>query len=243
MGALVGGEAAAVLALLRTEVVEGIDWVHLGAWLRTTPPEPALVAVIGTAALVMACWLLASTALYGLAAATQLPALVRNLRWTTLPSVRRTVDAALATGVTVAVLGSGAISRAQVPAPVVVEVGPAVQGHLYTPTPAGRGQQPGGVGPGQTKPGDVPGNPVRPAAPGQGHSEAALGSEPTFRLHLVVPGDSLWTIAEDALAASSDERAVREYWLRVIDANRSQLRSGDPDLIYPGEVIRRPAMK
>jgi nucleoid-associated protein YgaU len=57
----------------------------------------------------------------------------------------------------------------------------------------------------------------------------------------VVPGDNLWTIARDHLAEArggADEptlRKVAAYWLRVVEANRDRLVSGDPDLIYPGE--------
>ena len=63
----------------------------------------------------------------------------------------------------------------------------------------------------------------------------------------VVAGDNLWTIARDRLAKSSSggsgkptNREVANYWLQVIDANRYRLRSGDPDLIYPGETIVLP---
>ncbi len=33
---------------------------------------------------------------------------------------------------------------------------------------------------------------------------------------------------------------MANYWVVVIEANRSRVRSGDPDLIYPGEVIVLP---
>jgi nucleoid-associated protein YgaU len=63
----------------------------------------------------------------------------------------------------------------------------------------------------------------------------------------VAPGDNLWTIARDRLAevtgrpaAELGEREVARYWLQVVDANRATLRSGDPDLIFPGETIKLP---
>ncbi len=34
---------------------------------------------------------------------------------------------------------------------------------------------------------------------------------------------------------------ISPYWRLVIDENLDNLRSGDPDLIYPGEVIELPA--
>jgi nucleoid-associated protein YgaU len=64
---------------------------------------------------------------------------------------------------------------------------------------------------------------------------------PVQASHAVVAGESLWTIARDHLAkarSGADEPTTREvaaYWLRVVEANRNHLRSGDPDLIYPGE--------
>jgi nucleoid-associated protein YgaU len=60
--------------------------------------------------------------------------------------------------------------------------------------------------------------------------------------HRVVPGDNLWTIARDHLAkvrrrpaTQLSDREIAAYWLKVIAANQGRLRSGDPDLIYPGE--------
>ena len=34
--------------------------------------------------------------------------------------------------------------------------------------------------------------------------------------------------------------AIARYWQRLIAANRTTLRSGDPSLIFPGEVITLP---
>jgi len=63
----------------------------------------------------------------------------------------------------------------------------------------------------------------------------------------VVRGDNLWAIARahlsEARSGGSGEptnREVADYWMRVVDANRHGLRSGDPDLIYPGEEITLP---
>lgn len=66
--------------------------------------------------------------------------------------------------------------------------------------------------------------------------------------HKVVKGDNLWTISRDALASTTNrapqdvsEAEIREYWLKVIDENRDNIRSGDPHWIFPGEVITLPA--
>jgi LysM repeat protein len=60
--------------------------------------------------------------------------------------------------------------------------------------------------------------------------------------YVVQPGDNLWLIAQRTLEQRA--RPARElvaYWHAVIEANASTLRSGDPNLIYPGEVITLPA--
>jgi hypothetical protein len=59
------------------------------------------------------------------------------------------------------------------------------------------------------------------------------------------PGDSLWTLARDHLAAVGNGgepsiRQVTEYWERVKEANRHRLRSGDADVIEIGEPIILP---
>jgi nucleoid-associated protein YgaU len=56
-------------------------------------------------------------------------------------------------------------------------------------------------------------------------------------VHVVAAGESLWTIAAARVAPGAD---VAPYWARVVDANRQSLRSGNPNLIYPGEVVELP---
>ena len=61
---------------------------------------------------------------------------------------------------------------------------------------------------------------------------------------VVEPGDHLWKISESHLEGilerPAELREIVQYWLAVIEANRGRLASGDPDLIYPGEVITLP---
>ncbi len=60
----------------------------------------------------------------------------------------------------------------------------------------------------------------------------------------VRPGDHLWMISERRL--ENDVRhqvpdvTISRYWRKVIARNEDRIRSGDPDLIYPGEVILLP---
>lgn len=74
-----------------------------------------------------------------------------------------------------------------------------------------------------------------------GLSEASI--EPTPPDHVVVvSGDHLWKISERHVEATSPGLRIAPYWLEVIEENRPRLRSGDPDLIYPGEVIVLPEL-
>lgn len=61
---------------------------------------------------------------------------------------------------------------------------------------------------------------------------------------VVERGDHLWKISQNHLdqrlgrTAGPDE--VAGFWRSLIEANRELIRSGDPDLIYPGEVVVLP---
>jgi hypothetical protein len=71
----------------------------------------------------------------------------------------------------------------------------------------------------------------------------ALGSvsiAPTSHRYSVRAGDNLWTIARAALGSRASEADVASYWHALIDANHAHLRSGDPNLIYPGEILGMP---
>lgn len=64
--------------------------------------------------------------------------------------------------------------------------------------------------------------------------------------YTVTPGDHLWGIAERTLTAAwgrtPSPGELLGYWRQVLAANASRLASGDPDLIFPGEVIDLPAI-
>jgi hypothetical protein len=101
--------------------------------------------------------------------------------------------------------------------------GPQAPG--YVPSPAGTGP------PGSSPPATPP-----PAA--------------RPRIHRVAVGESLWSIARTNLALGTGRsegelgnREVAAYWVRLLAANRGRLRSGNPDLIYPGEYVRLPVIR
>jgi hypothetical protein len=85
----------------------------------------------------------------------------------------------------------------------------------------------------------TPPSPTPPSPPSPPEGQA--------RSHRVAQGENLWTISRDHLAAATNRRSVdlsdheiATYWLRVIAVNRGSLRSGNPDLIFPGELIMFP---
>jgi nucleoid-associated protein YgaU len=59
-------------------------------------------------------------------------------------------------------------------------------------------------------------------------------------------GDHLWKISARHLASVTGEEPasgeIAPYWRDVISINEDTLRSGDPDLIYPGEIVVLPAV-
>jgi hypothetical protein len=69
----------------------------------------------------------------------------------------------------------------------------------------------------------------------------------TAAQHVVAAGENLWTIAAAAISSARrgapealGNRAIAPYWASVVAANGPFLRSRNPDLIYPGEVIKLP---
>ena len=62
----------------------------------------------------------------------------------------------------------------------------------------------------------------------------------------VVKGDNLWKLAAVELKEADGHRPsnaeIVPYWRDVIETNVDELRSGDPDLIYPGETIDMPGI-
>lgn len=84
-------------------------------------------------------------------------------------------------------------------------------------------------------------------APTDGTPEtASVAAASRSQPYEVVAGDNLWTIAQRTLAADRDRMPsvteIARYWRAVIDHNQSRLRSGDPDLIYPGELLDLPTV-
>lgn len=83
----------------------------------------------------------------------------------------------------------------------------------------------------------------RPNDPATG-TPTNVDSPSSVTSYTVVKGDNFWAIADAQLRASlgrtPSNTEVANYWVKLIDANRQSIRSGDPDLIFPGEVFSLP---
>ena len=101
-------------------------------------------------------------------------------------------------------------------------------------------------------PPNPPAVPTTPSTPSASATVRPTASPPapttSASSHLVVDGDNLWDIAASHLAsvtgrevAALSPAEIVRYWVRVCEANRSHLQSGDTSLIYAGEVMELPA--
>lgn len=226
---LVAGEVAALLTLHRlgSEPFLQVPWSDLGGWLRTVDPADALAAVLRLAALGIAWWLTGTTVV-----AVVVRAAGRSRSWIdrlTLPFVRRMADR----------LGGVAVTAALLTSPSGAALA-AVQ-----PTPAGA--------PSAEQAWDWPGPPPMPVwpepapAPPPPPVSSSAPAVPETSTVVLVKGDNLWSVAARQLAAATarepttvPDREVHAYWRALIAANREHLRSGDPDLVYPGERVTLP---
>jgi hypothetical protein len=251
--------AVAGLAALAEPLRVG-DVRHGRAWLAKASTTDLFTVCTWWAAVAIAAWVVVTTVTY--TAGRAVPAL-RGLRVfdaMALPVVRRAVDGALALSLT-----AGAVSGAVAPAsaapatsgPPVVHVSPdgkvviAPAGPTTTTTATTAATLPREVRP-PSEPAPPPAARPRsrPVDRARTHPAPSPRPQPAPRppaeLHVVVAGDNLWRIAASRLAAAlgrapSDAEIV-PYWQRVVEANRATLRSGDPNLIHPGEIVALPPL-
>lgn len=173
-------------------------------------------------------------------------------RWTTrglAGGLRRCVGlSALAMGVLpLQPLAAHATEPGPVLAPDDSAPPPSPAPHLVPMAPVGPGPTPPGT-PVADPPTAVPEPPApEPPAPepADSGSLAPAAPEPAVRQVTVGPGDSFWTVAErltsSRLGRPAGDAEVLEPWLALIAANRDRLTDPeDPDLLFPGQVLRLP---
>lgn len=243
---LFAGEVGALILALR---VPAGSLRQIGS----LPPEAAVLAAVRLIAVAVASWLTVSTLLYAVALATRIPTLIRGVRWITLPGVRRVLDALVATTVvassTLAVPGMASATEGP-PVGAAPRPTPAMP---YRPHPAGDGiatPSPPAPVP-SSKPRYVPeaaGNPVPvPATLEARRPTAAPTPVPAPNTYVLRRGDNLWSVAGRRVAEHTGKRAtdlttreIGRYWVRLLDVNAPHLRSGDPNVVYPGETVLLP---
>jgi hypothetical protein len=211
-----------------------VDWSQLGIWLRVTRPEDALASIVWLAAVGCAIWLTASTLLYLTARASRVPALIRSIEWMTLPTVRKVTEGALAALLVTSTIATTPV-RADPPSPVVVVVDE--DGGLLPPGLVRSDQATWE----EIHPAEETEIPPLPALP---YEAEPIAEDTRPAMISVQTGDNLWTMSRRHLAEVLDRRPdnqeIAPYWRRVIAHNQPNLISGNPDLIYAGEVIAMP---
>jgi hypothetical protein len=250
--ATLAAEGAAIVALtaIGREPAFRIPLARLDDWLAATPAADALVAALRWVALVGAWWLLAGTLVYVAATVTRVPAAVRAVRWAALPPVRRMVDAAfVATVVGGAVLAPATADARGAGPPPTTLVRDGRGGDLASLPPATTAAPTPPPGRRATVPAPIPA-PVPAARPGPAAVPPAAPSPPPGGVEVqvvVAPGDDLWALAAGRLAATRGiapadvaDAEIAPYWVSVCERNRAALASGDPNLIFPGEIVTLP---
>jgi hypothetical protein len=218
-----------------------------------SPFEPTLAAALRLAGLAIGYWLAVSTMLYLIGRTARLAGAVRVLGWGPIGPVRRLIDRIVA-GALVATIGLPTGVGA-LPARAEQMTGPG-----YVPVPAGDPPTPWvttpptldeSVSPGSPLPG-----PLFPPVPGpQAHdsqADTSSGTGPDLAPRdrptevVVRLGDDMWKLAKQRLSAvrgrEVSDTELAPYWLKVVATNLATIKSGDPDLIFPGEILLLPAV-
>jgi hypothetical protein len=236
----VEGAAIAALTAIGHEPAFRVPLTRLDDWLAVTPPADALVAGLRWVAMVGAWWLFAGTLVYVAAVVTRVPAAVRAVRWAALPPVRRVVDAAfVATVVGGAVLAPATAGARGAGPPPTTLVRDGRGGDLASLPPATAAVPTPPAGPPASAPA-----PTAAAVPPVALSPPAVSVEVQM---VVAPGDDLWALAAARLATTRGiapgdvaDAEIAPYWVAVCERNRGALASGDPNLIFPGEIVTLP---
>jgi hypothetical protein len=208
-----------------------IDWSDLGRWMRINPTEDVIAAFVWVAVLGCAIWLTGSSMLYAMAYASRIRALIRSVGWVTLPAVRTASERVLGAILVASTLAAPVGAAERAPVVVVDSDGFLLPPGLETEVPADIRDPVGGISPGDPIPASSVGSPVPIAAAAQ----TAV---------TVQSGDDLWAISRRHLSGLLGRRPANAetapYWRQVVAHNRPGLISGNPDLIYPGELIELP---
>lgn len=241
-----------------------IDWSNLLAWIARTPPEDIVAAILRHLGLIGCYWLSTASALYTAGRLAGLPRIVSALGPVTPRIFRSVADRVVIAAVTLSSLGVSPAAMADHHHPPIIDpieirftvgesdVDPPAVALVHADYLPYEGSSPiranhtqHEVAAGATETSDTFA-PVRNDYLPHDVRSSAPTIETARRLDRVEieSGDSLWLISSRHLARDLGRPPTRDearaHWRATIDANLSNLRSGDPDLIHPGEIIFLP---
>jgi resuscitation-promoting factor RpfA len=249
---------AGLLVVGRVAYALGSDELHVpltsvddfSAWVRDAAPGTMAMAVLRLGVLAGVGYLLVATALATVAEIVHIRPLSALADLVTPGLVQRIAQGGGGLGLALgAAVGSVPAPDLGPPAPPTAIVAPD-NGRVATMTRAPDTGDTGGIVASMTSVADVPAvtatmTRTDASAPGPSPPAPAPPPEPApapadGATWVVEPGDSLWSIAADAVGGG-DERAVGRYWRRLIDVNRPRLVDpANPDLLVPGQELEVP---
>lgn len=244
--------AALVMGFHRIDTLSGlrIDWsMPLGS-IDEAGAEAAAMTTLRYVGLVVAYWVLASTTISLAALHAQRPDVLSAVKLVSLPGIRRILDRALAAALAASIASSPL-------SPALAEEVPASPHVMFdinsdgVPVPLIRLDNAAPAGASfdletpriETPQVRIP-RPENPVAVAPAITPAASPPQPVVRSNTyeVVSGDSLWLIAARQVGDTTDIDGVADYWRLLVADNTTTLRSGDPNLIFPGEIIALPGV-
>jgi hypothetical protein len=239
----------------------------MGSWLEQRQPAEAAFAVLRLVALALAWYLLAVTAVSAAARTLRMPALVAAVDRVTVPAVRRLVSGAVGLSMAASALtgvagAAGAADNGAAPPvelmrrlpdagaeatpgpPVTMRRLPDAAAPMAPPPQAAPADAPPGAAPARPAPADAPPGPTPAPAP----TPAPMAPRPpgtASATWTVAPGDCFWSVAERLVAQAGgrppSDGEIAPYWRTLVTRNRAVLRDpGNPDLLYPGQVLAVP---
>ena len=250
MVGLVGvvGTSAYLLLQMRRQ-----GWIPAPGDLFSVTPEEAIYGAVWLLAIAFTMWLGVTTLLSVAAYSTRLPSMIRAVEWMTLPPIRRLARRTAAVLLAVSSLTvTGAAGAAQIPPIPLVVNQPSSTLRIVDHEQAARSISTPALIPTVSGSFDSAPEGFHDALPAgirlPLHHRLVKGSFQGETVeYRVEAGDNLWSITAEYMSRYGDrtptESAITRLWQEVIDLNRNRIRSGDPDLIFPGETILLPTVR
>lgn len=261
LAGFLGLVSAVTFALHRLGEVRwlSVDWPNLRQWLSSTPPDDALLAASRMVGLACGWWIIASTVFYVAARWSRTAPGIRIATPLTIPFIRNLCTRLLMGTVVATTLGGSLPSAASTDPPAATWYDSAlpVPVPIPQPGPSAPLEEPLGLDPFRfphpvLKLDSRPIGPLREPVPFSGSGDQIARSRTLYSIehptpgarYRIVPGDNLWTIAQRAVSQALGQpptiHQTAPYWVDLIEVNHEAIRSGDPNLIFPGETILLP---